>query len=141
MEARTVLNFRAWPLTLALCCLAGCALPVKQLPTSQPLVPATGKSFILTQDAECEIRTGYDRTLRQGTRWQIYGTLREGEVYRSPDQVLTAQGFNVHEAYLILKDATPVGATLIGFYLPVEKTFTPLAEQVPLSITTVTGSN
>jgi hypothetical protein len=136
MNARNLASSRAWLLVLTLCCLSGCALPVKQLPTQQPLVPNTGPSFILTQDAECKISTGYSRTLRKGTRWQLHGTLREGEVYRSPDQVLTAQGFNVHEAYLIVKDAT-----LIGFYLPVEKTFTPVSKQVSLSISNVTGSN
>jgi hypothetical protein len=136
MRARNSSKLRAWSIVVAMCCVSGCALPVKQLQTEQPLVPGTGDNFILTEDAECRIGTGYGRTLRKGTRWLQYGTLREGQVYRSPDQVLTAEGFNVHEAYLIVKDAT-----LVGFYLPVEKTFTPVSRQVPLSITTLTGSN
>jgi hypothetical protein len=42
----------------------------------------------------------------------------------------------VHEAYLIVKDGT-----LVGFYLPVEQTLTPVSQQVRLSMTNVTGSN
>jgi hypothetical protein len=116
---------------LIVTCVCACALPVKQLPLAQPLVSATGRSFVLNADAECRIGTGYGRTLRQGTRWQLFGTLKEGDVYRSPDQVLTVEGYNVHEAYLVVRDGW-----LIGFYLPVEKTLTPVSKRVQLAITT-----
>lgn len=136
MQANKIARLRTWLLALTLSCLSACALPVKQVKTAEPMVPATGRSFELSAEAECSISTGYDRVLRAGTRWNLFGTLREGEVYRSPDQVLTVEGYNVHEAYLIVKDAT-----LVGFYLPVEQTITPVSKPVSLSITTVTGSN
>ena len=136
MRSRKTAGASASLTILALLCLGACAIPVKQLKLEQPMTPAAGRSFVLTADAECSVGTGYGRTLRTGTRWQLFGTLREGEVYRSPDQVLTVEGYNVHEAYLIVKDGA-----LVGFYLPVEQTLTPVSQQVRLSMTNVTGSN
>ena len=111
--------------------LASCALPVHQLPLEHPLVPQSGHSFLLTHDARCYVGTGYGRTLRAGTHWNLFGSLERGQVYRSPDQVLTVEGYDVHEAYLVVRDGT-----LVGFYLPVEKKFTPASEPIKLSITT-----
>lgn len=110
--------------------LSGCALPVRQVALSTPLAPASGHSFVLAEDAHCSISTGYGRTLRAGTHWDLFGTIDRGEVYRSRDQVLTVEGFNVHEAYLVVKDES-----LVGFYLPVEKTFTPVSKVTRLQLT------
>jgi hypothetical protein len=116
-------------LLVVACALSGCALPVRQLDLSAPLVPASGHSFVLAQDVRCSIGTGYERTLRAGTRWSLFGTIDRGEVYRSPDQLLTVEGYNVHEAYLVVRDAS-----LVGFYLPVEKKFTPVSRSVRLNL-------
>lgn len=109
--------------------LTGCALPVRQIPLSVPLAPASGKEFVLARDAQCRIGTGYGRTLRAGARWVLYGRIERGEVYRSPDQVLTVEGYDIYEAYPVVSDGT-----LVGFYLPVERTFTPVSTPVKLSI-------
>lgn len=116
-------------LAVSLLLLASCALPVRQLPLERPLLPASGRSFVLTQDARCHFGTGYGRTLRAGTHWNLFGTLERGQVYRSPDQVLTVEGYDVSEAYLVVREGT-----LIGFYLPVEKKFTPASTPVKLAI-------
>jgi len=110
--------------------LSGCALPVRQMALPTPLAPASGHTFVLAEDAHCSISTGYGRTLRAGTHWDLFGTIDRGEVYRSRDQVLTVEGFNVHEAYLVIKNES-----LVGFYLPVEKTFTPVSRVTKLQLT------
>lgn len=110
--------------------VSGCAIPVQQVKLPQPIVLISGKHFVLQSDARCSIGTGYSRVLRTGTRWDLFGSLAQGEVYRSPDQTLTVEGYNIHEAYLVVNDAT-----LVGFYLPVEKTFTPVSKSVRLLIT------
>lgn len=110
--------------------LSGCALPVRQIALSTPLAPASGHSFVLAEDASCSISTGYGRTLRAGTHWDLFGTIGRGEVYRSQDQLVTVEGFNVHEAYLVVKNES-----LVGFYLPVEKTFTPVSKVIKLQLT------
>jgi hypothetical protein len=114
--------------------LAACALPVRQDTLPQPLEPASGSAFVLTADATCRINTGYSRTLRGGTHWRLYGTIAPGEVYRSSEQTLTVEGFNIAEAFPVVRDGT-----LVGFYLPVEKTFTPVTTPVPLHKTDVQG--
>ena len=114
--------------------LAACALPVRQEQLAQSIVPASGRAFVLDANATCSIGTGYSRTLRQGTRWTLYGKTDRGDVYRSREQTLTVEGFNVHEAFPVIR-----GESLVGFYLPVEKTFTPVSTNVPLKLTEVQG--
>jgi hypothetical protein len=116
--------------------LSACALPVRQEALQQPIVLSSGRSFVLTADATCSINTGYSRTLRQGTHWQLDGTIPQGDVYRSPDQTLTVEGFNVHEAFPVVQNDA-----LVGFYLPVEKTFTPTSKPVPLMLNRNQGEN
>ena len=132
LDGSQMKTIRVLGLPLIACCLlSACAVPVQQLKLDQPIILAAGKNFVLANDARCSIGTGYSRVLRLGTRWQLFGVLAQGEVYRSPDQTLTVEGYNVHEAYLVVKDST-----LVGFYLPVEKTFTPVSKPVQLTITT-----
>jgi hypothetical protein len=107
--------------------LSACAIPVKQVPLTSPIERAEGKSFSLNEEVYASIGTGYSRTLRPGTKWNLFGNITQGEVYRSPDQVLTVEGYNVHEAYIVVSDHQ-----LVGFYLPVERTFTPARKSVPL---------
>src|SRR5436309_1902465 len=65
--------------------LASCAPSVLQEPTQ--LAPGAGKSFRLTRAAEVGLSTGYSTTLRANTRWELVGTIMQGEVYRTKDQV------------------------------------------------------
>ena len=113
--------------------LSGCALPVHQMDLPTPLAPASGHTFVLAEDVHCSISTGYRRTLRAGTHWDLFGMIDHGEVYRSQDQLLTVEGFNVHEAYLVVKNES-----LVGFYLPVEKTFAPVSKIAKLQLTSHT---
>ncbi|HVN97529.1 MAG TPA: hypothetical protein VMT62_13960 [Syntrophorhabdaceae bacterium] len=59
----------------------------------------------------------------------MVGTVSEGEVYKSKDQVLTVECSNIHEAYLVVSQGS-----LVGFYLPVEKGFVKLPEPIALNI-------
>jgi hypothetical protein len=83
------------------------------------------KDAVKVEQAPC----GYARTLLKGTRWDLIGTIPEGEVYKPKDQVLTVECSHVHEAYLVVS-----GGTLIGFYLPVEKGFVPISPTIKLPI-------
>jgi len=83
----------------------------------------------LTQAAEVALATGYSTTLRATTTWQLVGTIPQGEVYRTRDQVVTLEGAHIHEAYIVVDQGA-----LVGFYLPVERTFSPVAPAKQLSI-------
>ena len=107
--------------------LASCAPSVLQEPTQ--LAPGAGKSFRLTRAAEVGLSTGYSTTLRANTRWELVGTIMQGEVYRTKDQVVTLEGEHIHEGYIVLKEGA-----LVGFYLPVERTFSPVTPAKRLSI-------
>lgn len=107
--------------------LAACAPTVVQQPTQ--LTPSAGKSFRLARAAEVALSTGYSTTLRANTRWELVGTLAQGEVYRTKDQVVTVEGAHIHEGYIVVQQGA-----LVGFYLPVERTFSPVTPGTPLSI-------
>jgi hypothetical protein len=107
--------------------VASCAPVVVQEPAQ--LTPGVGKSFRLSRAAEVALSTGYSTTLRANTRWELVGTVTQGEVYRTKDQVVTLEGAHIHEGYLVLDRGT-----LVGFYLPVERTFSPVTPAKQLSI-------
>jgi len=107
--------------------LSSCAPTIVQEPTQ--LAAGTGKSFRLTRAAEVRLSTGYSTTLRANTRWELVGTISQGEVYRTRDQVVTLEGAHIHEGYVVVKQGA-----LVGFYLPVERTFSPVTGSQPLSV-------
>lgn len=108
--------------------LSSCAIPVSQVPLAKPLQPSSGGQFVINDDTKVSISTGFSRNLRSGTHWVEVGTVDMGRVYRSSDQVLTVEGFDVHEAYIVVTNMR-----LIGFYLPVEKTFVRASKEVVLN--------
>jgi hypothetical protein len=57
------------------------------------------------------------------------GSIAQGQVFRSVDSVLTIEGRQVHEAYLVIS-----GGALLGFYLPGESNYAALEAPVPLFI-------
>jgi hypothetical protein len=101
--------------------LAGCAAPVKQKPAV--LKPAEAPRQVRVLDnTEVRLSTGYTTTIRAKTTWAFIGTIEQGDVYKPRDQVLTVEGYDVHEAYLVVS-----GDDLVGFYLPVEHNFAPIS--------------
>ncbi len=113
-------------ITLVTLLVAACAPTVVQETTQ--LTPSAGKSFRVTRAAEVTLSTGYSTTLRANTRWELVGTVAQGEVYRTKDQIVTLEGAHIHEAYIVVSQGS-----LVGFYLPVERTFSPVTPGKPLS--------
>ena len=74
------------------------------------------------------LSTGYQRTIPAKTEFVRVGEIPEGAVLRAKSYVLTVEGANVHEAYLVVS-----GSRLVGFYLPYEHGFAPLTESIPIS--------
>ena len=107
--------------------VASCAPLVVQQPAQ--LTPGVGKSFRLTRAADVALSTGYSTSLRANTRWELVGTVTQGEVYRTKDQVVTLEGAHIHEGYIVVNQGA-----LVGFYLPVERTFSPVTPAKQLSI-------
>jgi len=72
---------------------------------------------------------GYTRIIKAGSRWRYSGIVPEGEVYKIENDVFMVEGANMHEAYSVID-----GDHLVGFYLPVKQTFTPLPKAIRLAM-------
>ncbi len=110
-------------LTMSLTYCAFDVVHVKQVPTQLEVSQSPKNGFQLEKEANVNLGTGFRRVLRAGTRWDFVGTTSDGDVYRSKDQILTVEASNIHEAYLVISSGK-----LVGFYLPVEGSFSPLGE-------------
>jgi len=121
---------RAPYLLLIAAFVAACAAEVARTPSvMQPAADGYPRLLELGSPAEVFTGTGYNRVLAAGTRWRLTGSIAQGAVYRASEGVLTLEGANIHEAYLVVRDRD-----LVGFFLPVEKAYSPLPQAVRLSI-------
>lgn len=108
-----------------------CAFDLANIkPSSTTIIPCNSNcgSFIIAEEVELNNLTcGYNRTIKQGTKWIKFGEIPEGDIYRPVDTCFTIECSNVFEAYLVLNKET-----ILGFYLPVEKGFVPIKEPTKL---------
>lgn len=107
--------------------LAACASAISYSPVE--LMATDQRRMQLTRQADVRLDTGYVRTLKAGSEWIRVGKLPQGDAYKPYNDVFTLEGANVHEAYLVV-----AGDSLTGFYLPVERGFTPLKNKVSLTL-------
>lgn len=119
-------------ITFLLCCmvLSACAFDlvnVEQVPTQIKTDQSAKQTFLLDEEVYVGLGTGYSRTLNKGTRWEYVGTTPQGDVYKTRDQVLTIEASNIYEAFIVVS-----AGKMVGFYLPVEKTFSPLGKSTAL---------
>jgi hypothetical protein len=108
--------------------LAACAASVETVPTA--FVSAPGGEIAVARAVNIRLPTGYTRTLAEGSRWRMVGTVQQGQVYRAVGTVFTIEGRNVHEAYLVIT----AQRSLVGFYLPGESNLSMLSAPAPLSL-------
>lgn len=120
-------------ITFVVFCLTfSCAfdvIRVKQEPAQ--FVPNTSDQdgWILHQDIKVSLDTGYRRKLKAGARWYRIGKIENGDVYKTNDQILTVEGSNIYEAFIVVSERY-----LVGFYLPANQTFSPLSSKILLPI-------
>jgi hypothetical protein len=119
--------------------ISGCAFDlssVKQMPaTFSPAANDAGQGFVLRQEIKAPIGTGFPTLLKSNTRWYPAGKIEFGEVYATKDQIVAVEASNIHEAQLVISNNF-----ISGFYLPVEKTFTPVTHPIRID-TQTTKSN
>jgi hypothetical protein len=110
--------------------LGGCAV---QQTATQITLEASGQAaeYVLAAPVELKLNTGYQRSLKQGSRWLRVGRVPQGEVYKPYMDVFTVEGAHIHEAYLVVD-----GSQLVGFYLPAERSYTNLDQRVHLHFQT-----
>jgi len=119
----------AW-LSVVLMIVSGCAfdvIKVEQVPASLLSPQTCVDSFTLAKNIDINLGGGYSRTLRKGTAWNCIGRIKQGNVYKTTDQILTVEASNVYEANIVV-----TSGKLVGFYLFVEGTFSPLDNKIQL---------
>lgn len=109
---------------------------VKQYPTQMDMSQLSKSSFELLEEVHVSLGTGYSRKLIKGTRWGFVGVISEGDVYKTGDQILTIEGSNIFEAYIVVLEEK-----IVGFYLPVEKTYSPLSSPQELQVEVINLNN
>ena len=110
--------------------LVACAEMVPMSPTDYyPCENPSARQIKLAETVTFMLSTQYSRTLRKGSTWQEVGKLPQGLVYRPVKSVFNLEGRQVHEAYLVIS-----GKKLVGFYLPVESSFSPIVEPIILPL-------
>lgn len=126
---------RATQRVVAMLCLAagllgGCAGEVRREPVE--LVGAAGEQgrrFASAIDVEAVPDSRYVRRIAGGTEFVVVGRVAQGLVLKPTQTVLTVEGAHMHEAYAVHRDGQ-----LVGFYLPVERAFTPLVKPAPMPL-------
>jgi hypothetical protein len=113
--------------------LGGCASEVVRSGVEFRPAPATGRQSIdMGSLVTVTLGTGYQRSILTGSRWERVGSVPQGDVYRPVGTVFTIEGANTHEAFLVIRDSQ-----IVGFYLPGERSFSPLEPATRISYKTV----
>lgn len=118
---------------LSLLFLAGCAFDVshvRQQPVQFRAVTSAFREFVLLQEVKVKLGSGFPTVLKAGTRWRQIGSVEQGDVYATKDQVVMVEASNNYEAQLVV-----AGSCVKGFYLPVEKTFVAVSKSILLPVT------
>ncbi len=102
---------------------------VRQSPCQIEKSKSDRKPFRLGKEIQVTLDTGYSRKLKDGVRWEYVGVIPPGEVFRTNDQILTVEGSNIFEAYIVVSSGK-----LVGFYLPVQKAFSPISDPIELEM-------
>lgn len=105
-----------------LACVLGmfAACSAQQVTVSAPLdeTSKVDAIFVLAEEVTIKARKTKPTTLRARTKWARLGTIEQGDVLDTQDQVVIVNSFDVHEASIVVKEGL-----LVGYFLKVEQTF------------------
>ncbi|MCU7929592.1 MAG: hypothetical protein KZQ90_02250 [Candidatus Thiodiazotropha sp. (ex Codakia rugifera)] len=87
------------------------------------------RNFVVVEMINIKLDSGYERKIDMGTSFTVYGTLPQGLALKPTKTVFTIEGAHMHEAFPVIGDDK-----IVGFYLPVERAFSPLSNHVKAKI-------
>jgi len=99
-----------------------------------PAQSQAARQIRVLKAAQVTLDTGYQREIALNSIWRYAGNVPQGQVFRPFQTIFTIEGRQVHEAYLVISDAT-----LVGFYLPGESNYSALSNHVALTIGNVSN--
>jgi hypothetical protein len=118
---------RAIALLLA-AALAGCASEITRSPAELSIAAAQdARRYVVIKAASIMLDSGYERTIGSGTELTEIGRIQQGRVLKPTNTAFTIEGAHMHEAYPVVN-----GERIVGFYLPVERAFSPLSTPTSL---------
>ncbi len=117
-------------IAIGLALLSGCAVSQQTVPAPMTVTEIDTDLYRLDESIEIKARNAQPTRLVAGTRWTRLGSIPQGNVFATSDQVVIVNGFDVHEAHIVTNDGQ-----VVGFYLVVEKTFVE-AKPVDIILTT-----
>lgn len=113
----------------AILLLIACAGEVPRSPTTFSSNARPDRVLLIDSAVVLHAASGYSSTMPAKSQWAYVGTVPEGDVFKIKNDVFTVTGRHVHEAFVVVNNGNAV-----GFYLPVEQAFSPLAQSVRLPI-------
>ena len=111
----------------ALAAVAGCASDVARMPVEMSAAAQQHKRYVVSAPAEIRLDSGYERAISQGTEFVEVGSIPQGRILKPTQTTFTIEGAHMHEAYPVVQNQR-----LVGFYLPVERAFSPLSHSTNL---------
>ena len=119
-----------WPAVVcAALALTACASDVVRSPVELSALPAPQKKYVASQPASIRLDSGYERSISAGTEFIEIGRIPQGSILKPTNTTFTIEGAHMHEAYPVLSNQR-----IVGFYLPVERAFSPLSQTTSLFI-------
>ena len=109
--------------------LSGCSAQMVELASPMSVVEIDEGLYRLENAVTVKAAHAAPLELRAGTMWRQIGTIAQGSVFDTKDQVVIVNSFDVHEAAVVTNNEK-----VVGFYLKVAKTFVE-AKPVPISLT------
>ncbi len=106
--------------------LASCSAHQVHLQTQLAAPKNAGIILELVDAVTIKASNARPTILKPNTKWVEVGSIEHGVVYKTKDQVVIVNSFDVHEAYIVLNESF-----VVGYYLPIEKTF---VESKPVQI-------
>ncbi len=111
--------------------LVACSATVVSLPEPIDETNLDKSRYRLVETLVIEAPRTADLRLRADTNWYHIGTISQGRVYDTKDQVIVVNSFNVYEAAIVVKDGM-----VIGYYPKVAKAFV-AARPAPIQLVKV----
>ena len=109
--------------------LCACAPEVVRSPVTLLEVAPSPRQYVLDKRVELMLDSWHKRAVEAGVTFAEAGGIPQGQVLRPTNTVFSVEGAHVHEAYIVVR-----GGNLVGFYLPVERAFSPLSNPIPLQL-------